>query len=261
MTENQLLWQRLAAFSIDEAGDKLTFSQRLARENAWSRDYALGAIEQYRRFVFLAVVAGHHVTPSDQVDQVWHLHLSYTRSYWDELCGEVIGQPLHHGPTRGGADEGRKFGDWYGKTLDSYERHFGEKPPQQFWPAAEERFARRDWRRVDAADTLLVSRRAMKMRAAVAAVLAVLFSVASCSTKAGSNVAPVIGVLAIGGVALLIWHLARSGGGPGGGGRHGGGDCGGGVGGGHHHHDDGDDGGGGSDAGCGGGGCGGGCGD
>ncbi|MCX5952813.1 MAG: hypothetical protein NTZ40_04815 [Cyanobacteria bacterium] len=36
---------------------------------------APGAIEEYRKFVFLALVAGHQITPSDQVDQVGHLHL------------------------------------------------------------------------------------------------------------------------------------------------------------------------------------------
>ena len=39
------------------------------------RPLAPGAIEEYRKFVFLALVAGHQITPSDQVDQVWHLHL------------------------------------------------------------------------------------------------------------------------------------------------------------------------------------------
>jgi hypothetical protein len=51
------------------------------RANGWSRPFALRAIEEYRKFVFLALVADHQVTPSDQVDQVWHLlRKSSTRS-------------------------------------------------------------------------------------------------------------------------------------------------------------------------------------
>ena len=77
------------------------------------------AIEEYKRFVFLAMAAGHPVTPLDEVDQVWHLHLCYTRSYWEDLCGEVLRAPLHHGPTRGGAAERARFDDQYRRTLAS----------------------------------------------------------------------------------------------------------------------------------------------
>jgi uncharacterized protein (TIGR04222 family) len=82
------------------------------------------------------------VTPSDQVDQAWHLHLLYTESYWDGLCRGVLGRPLHHGPTRGGVREAAKFHDWYGRTLDSYRRLFGSEPPADIWPPAAERFGR-----------------------------------------------------------------------------------------------------------------------
>ncbi|MEK6230809.1 MAG: hypothetical protein N2A42_03075 [Luteolibacter sp.] len=33
---------------------------------------------EYKRFVALAMLAGHPVTPSEEVDQAWHLHLVYT---------------------------------------------------------------------------------------------------------------------------------------------------------------------------------------
>ncbi|MGK0205039.1 MAG: hypothetical protein ACI89X_000818 [Planctomycetota bacterium] len=253
--ENQLLWQRLAAFKLDQADAALPFSRRLARENGWQHLEALAAIEEYRRFVFLATVAGHPVTPSGEVDQVWHLHLCYTRSYWDELCGEVLGRPLHHGPTQGGAEEGRKYADWYSKTVDSYEQHFGEKPPQRWWPAPNERFARRDWRRVDVAGTLLVSRRSVKRQVIGAATVLGLFTAASCRSLIGDNVGALIAILAVFAIAGLVWHLKQSGGGDRSGGA-GHGHCGGGAGGQDHHADDG-----GGDSGCGGGGCGGGCGE
>ena len=63
------------------------------------------AIEEYRRFLLLGVAAGHPVSPSDTVDQVWHLHLTYTRRYWDTLCRDTLGRLLHHEPTQGGAVE------------------------------------------------------------------------------------------------------------------------------------------------------------
>lgn len=134
------LYARLVDFSFDEGGEELTFARRVARENGWTPAYAERAIEEYRRFLFLAVVAEHPVTPSDQVDQVWHLHLTYTRSYWDRMCGQVLGQAVHHGPTKGGDAEGQKFEQWYAATQASYQRFFGHEPPPDVWPAAEVRF-------------------------------------------------------------------------------------------------------------------------
>lgn len=134
------LYQRLQTFSLDQPGAQFPFSQRLARENCWSLPYAYRVIEEYKKFAFLAVAAGHPVTPSDQVDQVWHLHLTYTRSYWEIFCPKILQMPLHHEPTQGGHSEQDKFTDWYTKTLNSYEHFFGEAPPLDIWPPLSERF-------------------------------------------------------------------------------------------------------------------------
>jgi uncharacterized protein (TIGR04222 family) len=80
------------------------------------------------------------VTPSGQVDQAWHLHLTYTRAYWGEFCEQVLGRPLHHNPSRGGAAEQRRYRNDYARTLSSYRAHFGVLPPADIWPAPEQRF-------------------------------------------------------------------------------------------------------------------------
>jgi uncharacterized protein (TIGR04222 family) len=133
------LWAKLEALDLD-GGAALSFSKRLARDNGWTADFARRVVLEYKRFVYLAATCGHPVTPSDEVDQAWHLHLVYTRSYWDELCGQVLGFPLHHGPTKGGAAEGHKFQDWYARTLQSYTVAFGTLPPADIWPEAAVRF-------------------------------------------------------------------------------------------------------------------------
>src|SRR5262245_57838822 len=120
----QEIYNRIKAFRFDDADASLPFVSRLERDNGWSRAYAVRAITEYRKFVFLAMVAGHPVSPSDQVDQVWHLHLLYTRSYWEKFCKDTLGRSLHHEPTRGGEEEGTKFGRWYAQTLDCYEQVF-----------------------------------------------------------------------------------------------------------------------------------------
>jgi hypothetical protein len=139
-SEYSALLQCIQAFSLDQVGSELPFSRRLARENGWSTDYTRRVIEEYKRFAFLAMVAGHPVTPSDPVDQVWHLHLTYSRSYWEDFCPNVLGKALHHEPTRGGRAEQQKFFEWYRHTLESYERLLGQPPPSDIWPGPSIRF-------------------------------------------------------------------------------------------------------------------------
>lgn len=134
MNPDQLaLWQRIQAHVLDDPQSPAPFSLRLAAENGWGPRFTRRAIEEYRRFAFLAVAAGHPVSPSDAVDQVWHLHLLYTRDYWDEFCPKTLGMALHHGPARGGVAEADKFADWYARTRESYRAFFGE-PPVDLWP-------------------------------------------------------------------------------------------------------------------------------
>ncbi len=141
MTQNQKeLYERICTFRFDEGGTAFPFAARLARDNGWSRGYTARVITEYRRFAFLAVAAGHPVSPSDQVDQAWHLHLLYTRSYWQHFCGELLNTLLHHEPTQGGCQERDKFYGWYERTLESYGRVFGQEPPADIWRNAEVRF-------------------------------------------------------------------------------------------------------------------------
>lgn len=134
------LWARIQAFQFDEGGEDLTFAQRLARENGWPPDFTNRAVEEYRRFMFLAAASGHPVTPSDQVDQVWHLHLTYTRSYWQRWCKDALQTDVHHGPTKGGPAEREKFHEWYVRTKTSYEQVFDAPPPGDIWPPSSQRF-------------------------------------------------------------------------------------------------------------------------
>ena len=136
----QALYERIRTFPFDNGSSVFPFAARLARDNGWTAGFTARVVTEYRRFVFLAVSAGHPVSPSDQVDQAWHLHLLYTESYWIRFCKGTLSTPLHHHPTEGGSSERKKFGDWYGKTRDSYRRFFGTEPPTDIWPEGDIRF-------------------------------------------------------------------------------------------------------------------------
>lgn len=84
------LWTQLRDYRVGPADAALSFEARLARENGWSAAHADAVMDEYRRFLFLAMTAGHRAVPSEAVDQAWHLHLTYSRDYWDRLCGEML---------------------------------------------------------------------------------------------------------------------------------------------------------------------------
>lgn len=135
------LFQKIQEFPLD-ASDAIPFSQKLARENRWTIQYAQRVMDEYKKFIFIAMIAGHPVTPSDQVDQVWHLHLTYTYSYWNEFCAKVLQLPLHHHPTRGVLEDQKDYPKWYTETLTSYEKIFQQQPPADIWPLLHIRFGR-----------------------------------------------------------------------------------------------------------------------
>jgi len=135
------LWRKIQAFDIDGGVAAFPFVKKLARENGWDLGHSEKVIEEYRRFVYLAMVAGHPVSPSDQVDQSWHMHMLYTESYWSRMTVEILPRPLHHGPSKGGSIESQKFDDWYARTLDSYRNEFGEEPPSDVWPPVGSQFS------------------------------------------------------------------------------------------------------------------------
>lgn len=154
------LWVALSFHTIGPEDAALSFAARLARENGWSESQAERVIGEYKRFCFLAVTAGHEVTPSDAVDQAWHLHLTYSRDYWERFCPEILGRPLHHGPTAGGAEERARYFEQYAETLKSYERVFGESAPVDLWPGAARRLIDDPKaRRVHPRDGVLISHR------------------------------------------------------------------------------------------------------
>ena len=126
------MWEAIQNLPIDDPKAAKPLSFRLAREQGWSREFTLRVMEEYRRFLFLMAVSDHSVTPSITVDEAWHLHLIYSKSYWEDLCLYTVGKPMHHNPSGGSADEESGFKDDYRETLILYRRFFGE-PPADIW--------------------------------------------------------------------------------------------------------------------------------
>lgn len=201
--EHPELYAQLIVLPLGRQSAALSFTGRLARENRWSMRQAARVVTEYRRFLYLAATApsGSAVTPSSSVDQAWHLHLTYTRDYWDGLCAGLLGRPLHHQPTEGGADQSARFRRQYEETLVRYRTEFGEDAPADIWPAVEDRFAARPcW--VDVSRNVILPRRPLILAGSGVSVA----SLASCASLGSEDVERfiVIGLILGAGLLLLL---------------------------------------------------------
>ncbi len=135
--DNQTLWKRIETFSIDDPLAGFTFSRKLAAQNGWTLAFTAKAIAEYKRFIFLCCISPTGASPSPIVDEVWHLHLTYTHNYWKEFCGQTLHKEIHHHPSKGGAAEADKHRNWYAETLALYRDVFEGEPPAEIWPQPE----------------------------------------------------------------------------------------------------------------------------
>lgn len=164
MTQNETqLWNRLESFELDEKDAKLTFSTRLARENGWNKNYALRVIEEYKKFLFMCCTSPTAVTPSDPVDQAWHLHLTYTKSYWTDLCKNTLNTEIHHNPTKGGENEQEKFDSFYTGMQKLYIEKFGTAPPPDIWHDNYTRFTDINFQRVNLSRHWMIKKPEIKL--------------------------------------------------------------------------------------------------
>lgn len=129
------LHHRLEAYDIANLGGNGQFERRLTKEQGWSPEFTRRVIGEYRRFLFLAATTKHAVSPSQAVDEVWHLHLLHTQEYWEHFCPNILQKTLHHNPARGTHEDALTHAEWYAQTIASYEHAFGALPPRDIWPA------------------------------------------------------------------------------------------------------------------------------
>lgn len=126
-------WELIRSHPLGESPETSGLPERVAREHGWSMARTRRAIEEYRRFCLLAVDARGRVSPSDDVDAVWHAHLLYTQDYWKTFCPKVLGFDLHHVPNSGASGESDRLADQYTRTLARYAELFGAEAPSDLW--------------------------------------------------------------------------------------------------------------------------------
>ncbi len=121
-----------AIFGGPEASTQ-AFASKLSRKLGWTHPFALRAIEEYRKFVYLGVVSDFIVTPPKVIDQVWHEHLLFSRAY-REFCRDVLEREFDHNPELVPTDEQTEaFHTQYAATLKFYHDEFNVMPPADIW--------------------------------------------------------------------------------------------------------------------------------
>lgn len=130
------LWRRIADYPIDDPNAAKPLSVKLAEEQGWRPAFTARVLEEYKRFVYLCCISPTGASPSQIVDEAWHMHLTYTTNYWQRFCRDTLQQELHHHPSMGGPEEYQKHRQWYFETLRLYLDTFGEYPPEDIWPGA-----------------------------------------------------------------------------------------------------------------------------
>jgi uncharacterized protein (TIGR04222 family) len=124
------IWDNILNFDLDQPTSEYGFSTRLAYENGWSIFFTQQAIEEYKKFFFMATISNEMVSPSPIVDVVWHQHLIFTQSY-QRLC-ELGGKQIAHVPSTHNYAEKGKFDRAWQHTLELY-REFWGNPPAEIW--------------------------------------------------------------------------------------------------------------------------------
>jgi hypothetical protein len=128
-----LLWNKIKNFKFEQPGTIVTYAHKLAKQNNWTPYFTEKVIEEYKKFIFLCCISPSGASPSQTVDEAWHLHLTYTRSYWQHLCKNILGKELHHYPSKGGPEEKLRHEKWYKETLLLYEEVFAVAPDPNIW--------------------------------------------------------------------------------------------------------------------------------
>ncbi len=126
------LWTRIDGFQIDDPNATFPFSLKLAKEYDWDLKFTAEAINEYKKYAFLSCIL-EHTSPSPIVDKVWHVHLLYTKQYWQIWCKDILKRELHHNPANGGHTEQQELKDVFKMTKLKYTACFEVKPPKKYW--------------------------------------------------------------------------------------------------------------------------------
>jgi hypothetical protein len=127
------LWDEIVAKFGGQSPFTKAFADKLSRKLNWNKNFALQAIWEYKKFVYLGVISDFSVTPSKIIDQVWHEHLLFSAGY-RIFCKEIIQYDFDHNPELAFiGSQNEVFQSQYFYTIELYKSEFGCEPPSFIW--------------------------------------------------------------------------------------------------------------------------------
>ncbi|NML23401.1 hypothetical protein HHL16_21150 [Pseudoflavitalea sp. G-6-1-2] len=139
--ETAHIWNQLNAFPFDAPNLIERFSDRLANQENWTKEYTAEVIEEFKRFLFLITIEKESMlVPPPDVELAWETYEGFYPLGWKELCTQVLlfKKPLikYSGYND---DEGYYWLDeYYADTINKYQKVFSAIPPKEIWPSADE---------------------------------------------------------------------------------------------------------------------------
>jgi len=130
--EQQKLKEKIDQY-FDKFCNETNYVNRLGQENNWDFIYTIRVIEEYKKFLFVYALDKKPISPPHPIDEAWHIHILYTKKYFEELT-PILGKVLHHEPESGKKEENEitKLKNWYDSTINRYRNLFG-KEPSDIW--------------------------------------------------------------------------------------------------------------------------------
>jgi hypothetical protein len=127
------MWDKITEmFGGTDASTK-AFADKISRKHQCSLSYAIKAVNEYKKFLYLAVISDFHVTPSQAIDKVWHEHILFTQAY-GIFCKEIIEYELNHHPELLPVEEQtERYHAQYLSTIELYIKEFDKLPPANVW--------------------------------------------------------------------------------------------------------------------------------
>jgi hypothetical protein len=127
---NDPLWLKLGAMNAQNMQAFAPMMKMMEHQMGANAEMAKRVIEEYQKFLYLALKAGHQVIPPGVINDLWTAHMEQARNYWEQL-GQAIGEK----PATPGLDAKgfASMADAWTATLQSYEKFFGAKPPMDIW--------------------------------------------------------------------------------------------------------------------------------
>lgn len=129
---DQHLLQQIQSFQL--CAKPQLFLDALQKSTKWERKFCIQCIEEYKKFIFLKAVSHAPVSPCYAVAMVWQTHLTFSTSYWIDLCETILGKELHFEPIE--EHELSLIEQHYKNTWYLYIKYFQQTPPADVWPKA-----------------------------------------------------------------------------------------------------------------------------